>query len=326
MNMDGDGLQAHYKTVISEMAEGGVTPLLGAGVNLCGRPENANWERKDLTFAPSGGELAGYLARRFDYPQPDGGDLLEISQWVFVEMGDEKLYRELREIFVVDYEPSALHHFLARLPAALKAKGAWRRHQAILTTNYDDALERAFREAQEPFDLLSYIAVGDDRGKFQHTAPDGSKQVIHTPNEYTELSLDERTVIVKIHGDVDRAAEDYDDVEGDSYVITEDDYVDYLTRSDIATLLPKSLQKQLQRSSFLFLGYSLSDWNLRVILQRIRGQQKRSANSWAIQVNPQKIQQTIWRDRKVEILDLDLDVYVAGLEAQLALPLNEGVA
>ena len=31
----------------------------------------------------------------------------------------------------------------------------------IVTTNYDDALERAFRAANEPFDLVTYVAEGE---------------------------------------------------------------------------------------------------------------------------------------------------------------------
>ena len=34
-----DPLQAHFNAVVKGMFEGRVVPLLGAGVNLCGRPE-----------------------------------------------------------------------------------------------------------------------------------------------------------------------------------------------------------------------------------------------------------------------------------------------
>ena len=57
-------------------------------------------------------------------------------------------------------------------------------------------------------------------------------------------------------------------------MITEDHYIDYLTKTDIGELLPAELLGQARREShFLFLGYSMRDWNLRVILHRIWGQQ-----------------------------------------------------
>jgi len=53
-------LQDHYPRVARAMFEGSVVPLLGAGVNLCGRPTDIGWERgKHL---PSGAELAEFLA------------------------------------------------------------------------------------------------------------------------------------------------------------------------------------------------------------------------------------------------------------------------
>ncbi len=38
-------LDPHYKTVIKAIADGRVVPFLGAGVNLCGRPEGEAWQR-----------------------------------------------------------------------------------------------------------------------------------------------------------------------------------------------------------------------------------------------------------------------------------------
>jgi len=75
------------------------------------------------------------------------------------------------------------------------------------------------------------------------------------------------TVILKIHGAVDRA-----DDERDSFVITQDHYTAYLTRTDIASLIPVPLAAKLKKSHLLFLDYGLRDWNLRVILHRIWGE------------------------------------------------------
>jgi hypothetical protein len=317
-----DQQDAHYEMVVNALAEGRVIPLLGAGVNLCGRPADAVWDRRDPRFLPSGGELASFLAGYFKYPPADARDLARVSQYGVVMQGLGPLYAELHEIFDADYEPSPLHTFLARLPRALRDKGCAPRYQLIVSTNYDDALETAFRAVDEPFDLVSYIADGEYRGKFLHVPPDEPPRLIERPNEYAELSQERRTVILKIHGAVERGTADW---ESDSYVITEDHYIDYLTRTDIAGLLPVTLAKALRRSHFLFLGYSMRDWNLRVILHRIWGQQKLNYKSWAIQATPEPMECEFWQQRGVEIRRVRLEEYVAELEAQLAQPLGAGV-
>jgi len=166
--------------------------------------------------------------------------------------------------------------------------------------------------AGEEFDLVCYVAEGRHRGKFHHITPDGDLRLIERPNEYKALSLTERTVILKLHGAVDRVVP-----ERDSYVITEDHYIDYLTRTDIAQLVPVGLAARLRRSHFLFLGYSLADWNLRVILHRIWGEQELSYSSWSIQLDPKPLEEGFWRRRGVEILHARLEDYIDALAAHL---------
>lgn len=66
-------------------------------------------------------------------------------------------------------------------------------------------------------------------------------------------------------------------------------------------------------SHFLFLGYSLSDWNMRAILHQIWGQQTRSYRSWAVQLKPSEFNKKSWSNRGVDILDVSLEDYVATL-------------
>jgi hypothetical protein len=228
-------------------------------------------------------------------------------------IGSGPLYDELHTLLDADYPPTPLHRFFAGLPAVLREKGYPLAYQLIVTTNYDDVMERAFHATAEPFDLVCYIAEGEERGKFLHTPPDSEPRLIERPNEYRDVALDQRPVILKIHGAVDRAAE-----EGDSFVITEDHYIDYLTRTDISNLVPATLVAKLRRSHFLFLGYGLQDWNLRVILHRIWGEQKLTYKSWAVQLNPQALDQQFWMKRDVEILDVRLDDYMAALSQRVA--------
>jgi hypothetical protein len=295
--------EVHSEQVARALLAGRVVPLLGAGANLCGRADR--WQ-PGTPCLPSGAELAEYLADHFVYPE-QSRDLVRIAQYVAAVLGEAPLYEELHGLFGGDYAPTELHKFLAELPAVVRSQEKVPRepYPLIVTTNYDDALERAFRDANEPFDLVSYICGGDDRGRFLHRTPDGQLTVIERANEYSSLSLERRAVILKIHGAIDR-----EDPERDSYVITEDDYIDYLTRTDVALLLPVTLVAKLRKSHTLFLGYSLRDWNLRAIFHRIWQEQRRTSRSWAVQKGADELDARFWLDRGVEILDRGLEEYV----------------
>jgi len=309
-------LTAHYRIVTRRLREGRVIPFLGAGTNLCGRPDDADWRSGE--YLPSGNELATFLAESYAYPASEALDLLRVSQYVQSVTGGRVLYDELHDVFARTYKPTSLHELLAAFPAALRTwrqQGHAARQQLIVTTNYDDALETAFTAVGEPFDLVTYVAKGPDRGKFLHHPPEGEPRLIDEPNRYRELSLDVRPVILKIHGAVDRS-----NVDHDSYVITEDHYIEYLAQTDIANIIPAALMAVMNESHFLFLGYSLRDWNLRVILQRIWGRQpfEEKFTSWAIRKEPTRLEERLWRSRNVEIFDVDLDDYVHDLRAAVS--------
>ncbi len=258
------------------------------------------------------GELAEHLAAAFDVPDDRPVDLARVSQYVTMMQGSGPLYDELHARFEAAVEPGPLHRFLARLPALLREHGA--PHQLIVTTNYDLALERAFEEEGEELDIVAYVASGPNRGRFWHRAPSDAPRPIDVPNTYaTELSLERRTILLKLHGAVDPLPER----EWESFVITEDDYIDYLGRSELTAVVPVSLAAKLRRSHFLFLGYEMADWNLRLILNRIWGERPVGYRSWAVQRATSPLAHAFWRRYDVATLDVDPQAYVELLERRL---------
>ena len=279
----------HFDEILRTLLAGRLVAVLGADV----------------------GELAGRLAERFDYLE-DGAGLPRVAQYVSVMKGSGPLYDELHALLDADVPPTAVHRLFASMPPVLRERGV--PHQLIVTTSYDLALEAAFLEAGEEFDVVSYIATGPARGKFCHITPEGSGRLIDLPNTYaTELSLERRTIILKLHGQVDRGPER----EWESFVVTEDDYIDYLAQMDLTGAVPVSLAAKLRRSHFLFLGYTMADWNLRVILNRLWSDQPLSYRSWAVQPQPMPLEREFWRRRDVEVHELPLEQY-AGILARYA--------
>jgi SIR2-like protein len=291
-----------------------VVPFLGAGVNLFERPENRPWKAGE--HLPNALELANYLTEVFYYPpNAEASDLLRVSQYIAATQGPGALYQELHKLFAAEYQWSALHKLVAELPSLLAQIPGARRHQLILTTNYDDALERAFTHAKEPYDVVSYVADdAKNSGKFVHW-PYGATtpEVIRKPNTYKDVSCDTRTVILKLHGAVDRLQRP----PRDSYVITEDHYVDYLTRVDVKKLMPVLLAEQLTESHILFLGYSMKDWNLRVLLHNLWRQEVLRFESWSIQANVSPLDEAFWKKRNLTLVEMDLMLYVPLLRGLL---------
>ncbi|MFL6036975.1 MAG: SIR2 family protein, partial [Gaiellaceae bacterium] len=258
------------------------------------------------------GDLASHLARAFDVPKDGPIDLARVSQYVATMKGSGPLYDELHTLFEAAVEPTPLHRFLAQLPARLRDRGV--PYQLIVSTNYDLALEQAFEEAGEELDIVAYVATGRNRGRFWHRRPDDVPRPIDVPNTYAvELSLERRTILLKLHGAVDPLPER----EWESFVITEDDYIDYLRRSELSTVVPVALAAKLRRSHFLFLGYQMADWNLRLILNRIWGDRPVAYRSWAVQQSPTPLAQAFWRRYDVTALDAEPASYLALLERRL---------
>jgi hypothetical protein len=162
------------------------------------------------------------------------------------------------------------------------------------------------------------MANGRDKGKFVHVPFDDEPVPINVANGYAGFPIDawgelERSVIVKIHGAVERQRGPYE--WRDNYVITEDDYIDYLSSSSVTSVIPQQLLGKLRESHFLFLGHAMRDWNLRVFLQRIFGRVLPN-RSWAIQRHADRLEERFWRHIGVDAFALQLGEYVRELQAR----------
>jgi hypothetical protein len=100
----------------------------------------------------------------------------------------------------------------------------------------------------------------------------------------------------------------------DSFVITEEDYIRFLSRMNNA--VPAAFREYFSSRAFLFLGYSLRDWNMRVLLKEVSVSE---ITSWAILYQPSAFERTLWERRKVRMYDLKLEEFVAKIRAESGL-------
>ena len=260
--------------------------------------------RVTIVVAGDAEPLASELARRFGF-DTDRPELARVSQAIATLNGSGPLYDALHALIEADGAPAPLHHFLAALPARLRAANAG--HPLLVTTGYELSLERALEEAGETFDTVCYIAAGRDRGSFFHISPDGKVASIDRPNTFaTELSFAERTVVLHLQGRLDSSPERA----WESFAVTEDDFIHY---GEVGTRLPVALAARLRRTHLLLLGYTLSDWTLRVVLERLWGEDLLGYRSWSVHAGPHALEREFWRRRDVEVIDMSVAAYISEL-------------
>jgi hypothetical protein len=310
-----------YMAIRKALHNGEVIPFLGSGASLGARSLNSAWEYcKSLnegrdndsmcyweeecqlctafkSYLPKSDELTCYLARMTGFPENEQLDLAKVAQYYELVMGRVGLDRTLRDIFVKLYDHTSVHSYLASIDKPL----------LIVTTNYDYLIESAFETAGRPYDVVIYTTAVDEMGDRLLWRRHEEKEPKPVNPGSIDIDLGTRTVIYKMHGAVDRQ-----DPNRDQYVITEDDYITFMTRITRNKAAPRIFAEPFQTRHFLFLGYSLSDWNLRVLFnyidKNLRASKPRPA--WAIQNGPRPLEQTIWQKRNVHVYDMLLDDFI----------------
>ena len=79
-----------------------------------------------------------------------------------------------------------------------------------------------------------------------------------------------------------------------------------------------AIAARLRRTHLLLLGYTLSDWTLRVVLERLWGEEPVRYRSWSVHAGPSPLEREFWRRRNVEVVDMTPAVYAAELDAVVA--------
>jgi SIR2-like domain len=308
-------LQPPYGVIWNALKEGTVVPFLGAGASMIQTEAKEEAWNFDLPKRlPSGGELAQFLASETEFPAPEPSDmknLAKVCSYYADISGRGRLRSRLRQALNHEFDFGVLHTLLAKQPTPL----------LIVLTNYDTFLERAFDKEGKPYDLVVYPADLKDNANAVQWWPYGAKEPQLSAPNALNFDIDEKlrttSIIFKMHGTVAASSARWD-----HFVITEEDYIDFLSRMTANSAIPSIFYPYFHERSFLFLGYGLGDWNLRVVLKNLtRGMASWSGAaaadeippSWAIQRNPSLLEQTLWRKRNVEIFQMEIDEFVSRL-------------
>jgi hypothetical protein len=215
--------------------------FLGAGVHYP-PPEGSKYSYPAGDRPPLGGALSELLAKKCDliakHPkEANNTSNLQRVSWFFETLRSrQELVTAIRDAVDTNTQPSPILRALAELDFPL-----------IITTNYDHLFERALTMAGK----FPRLGVYDVNG-LQPTA------------DPPDIEDPKRPFVFKIHGDIDKP---------ESIVVTDEDYIQFVLRmSDPQPLhpVPETFIFQFKKWPTLFVGYSLLDYNLRLLFKTLR--------------------------------------------------------
>jgi hypothetical protein len=248
---------------------------------------------------PNAAELADILAGQWKYPFCTERDLMQVAQYRATRVDGSAAKGAVAELLKryapPDFkDPSQPHVVLASLPIPV-----------YLTTNYDNYMEEALqKQLRKPLVEVCRWNSGL-RTRRSYLLEDKDPDV-GTP------------VVFHLHGHID---------DPDSFVLTEDDYLDFIvnarryeasTDTSVQMLTPR-LVERIANTSLLFIGYGLRDWNLRVLLRALV--QSADVSSRKLSVSVQLVPPDAQIDGKSPSAKADatrfLERYFEGLEIRI---------
>ena len=260
-------------------------------------PKPSPFDYPPAKCPPIGKGLAKILAEVSHYPDQDRDNLPRVSQHIESSpaFGRHALVEAIKKAVHEGKEPSPALRMLAELEFPL-----------VVTTNYDQLYERALDlKAAEEREAAAALA---DEGERQRalarvTAYDVSiyRPVVYDKKRDEKIeTLDcpkelnpRRPFILKIHGDVSRP---------ESLVVTDEDYIQFVLRmSDQPPYHPfgKNVLRHLIEWPTLFIGYSLLDYNLRLLLKTLRWRLDNAdfPVSYSVDREPDRLIRYVWESR-----------------------------
>jgi len=304
-----------------------VVLFVGAAASSIGHPATAA-----TPPLPMAEDLARVLRTVADYPGAPADALTKVAEYlVGATAGRHFVLRTISDLFydrVDDDYSSALTEFLSSLPIECIPR-------LIITTNYDLLIERTLEKRGIPYVAISHFNEEPHPGALvTYTSLDGRIE----PPAVKKSEIDARftsglyadsVIVYKMHGSVHsirRGRESF----FDSIILTETDYVNFLADNFISRI-PSVVMKYLGDCHLLFLGYSLQDWNFRVLLERVyrvsrAGRRVAGNKHWACLLSEDRVEKEFWQRRDVRTCAVSLDIFLEHLlrEVQQGMELARG--
>jgi hypothetical protein len=254
--------------VATRLGAGQCILFLGSGVHWP-PPDKSPFSYPEEHRPASATTLRDQLAElsRWDqrYKNKPRWDLQRMSLDFEIEAGRERLVTEIRSAVDEGKRPSPVVKALAALNFPL-----------VVTTNYDRLFEQALRGHGKDPQVAYYSATP-------------------APLEEAVQPTEHRPFVFKMHGDVDHP---------ESIVITDEDYIQFVLRmSDrdpTMGAIPTTLSYHFKVWPTLFVGYSLMDYNLRLLFKTLRWRidEARTPETYSVDLAPDPLVLSVWQNHR----------------------------
>jgi hypothetical protein len=272
-------------TIAEKVKRGECILFLGAGVHYP-PPQNSAYVYPESQQPKLGNGLSKQLAEScqllLKYQNEDVSNLQRVSLFYEKIMSRNSLVEEVKKIVSDGKQPSPAVRALAELNFPL-----------IITTNYDQLFEKALYKAGKNPRVGIY-----NHDEFTKTT------------DHQAASI-EQPFVFKIHGDVDKP---------ESMVITDEDYIHFVLRmSDKDTYhpVPETFRYRFKCWPTLFIGYSLMDYNLRLLFKTLRWKidQANIPETYSVGPSPDPLILDVWQNQRryVKFIVQDLWTFVPKL-------------
>ena len=252
--------------------------FLGSAIHVPA-PADSKYRYEKEKCPPVGDKLSEILKGQSGYKGDDWRNLQRVSQYFETNRKSRfLLVNAITNAVQVNKEASPVLHALADLDFPV-----------VITTNYDNLYEKAVEaesakrqaagEAPIQYDLCVYSPNYKSRVKTQDCAD--------TPDW-------RRLFILKIHGDISKP---------ESIVITEEDYIQFVLRmSDKPPHHPvgKNVLTYLNKWPTLFIGYRLTDYNLRLLFKTLRWKMDAAyiPPTYSVDIDPDVLIRDVYESQK----------------------------
>jgi len=261
----------------SAIESGNCVLFIGAGAGAYFLDENDQ-------PAPTASELSEALGAEFGITVPEGGvPLSKISQLVEIRNTRKALDSFVKSIFM-GRTPSDVLDWIPR-----------QRWRGIFTTNYDDAIEQAYKRCASPIQNSVTISLS---------------------SEIRDVVVGVDVPIYHIHG--------YLFSESDPKLILTDD--DYAKFRDGRNMIFELLKYQFATSPILYIGYSNQDPNWNMLLHEVISEVALSKKNKSFRIDPyvDSMSEEILSAKGIESLKCGFDEFVVKAKAVLNQPIDAG--
>lgn len=244
-----------WSGLLRNIEEGACIPIIGPRVH-------GNW-------LPTPNEVARRWAEEHEYPFSDKDDLARVAQYLASSQGEDFPRRE--------WQAALMAALSARLPEDLRPRGKLKSLTTLVESvgwqNLAGGDPNEIHRVLASLNLPLYLTTNCDNFMAQALAAQGKQPVRELcrwhmamddlPSRFEEASeyhpTPEAPMVYHLFGA---------DHELGSLVLAEDHYLDFLVRiSAERDRIPDYIRGALASSALMFVGFSLADWEFRVIMR-----------------------------------------------------------